>query len=376
MRVRCRLYALLALLWVAAAPRARALLTFNQGKDRVFVNATYTFGFDTNVFTQQVARSSVTQSASIGLSYARKAGAISVNASVGWSIGQFDQFKSQNFVDPSYSLSFTKGHGRTTGSLDLSAQRENNPDPDANNRSISWDYSAALNLRYPVNERYFFTDGITYTSAIYTNSALFTNLGSEGNALDLNYVYDSKLNLSAGYSLGRSRTFDTTDYDHSLNFGASGSLLPKLTGSIGFGYGYRDSLYSGHRDDYSSLTANGSLNYRFSHLVSFAGTVNKGFSTTSTDISTDVTSASINADLSLIHSLRTALGLDYTETAFLGARGLGRADTLWQFTANLGTAITTHLRTNLAYAYEVNYSNSSGAAFTRQDLSLNLQADY
>ena len=36
-----------------------ALLTFNDGKDQVFVTASYTFGFDSNVFTQQVARSSV-----------------------------------------------------------------------------------------------------------------------------------------------------------------------------------------------------------------------------------------------------------------------------------------------------------------------------
>ena len=376
MRVRCRLYASLAILCIAATPRTRALLTFNQGKDQVFVNATYTFGFDTNVFTQQVARSSVTQSAMFGLSYARKAGFISVNAAVGWNIGQFSQFKSQNFVDPSYSLSFTKGHGRTTGSLSLSAQRENVPDPDANNRSVSWNYSSILNLRYPVNERYFFTDAISYTSAIYTNPVLFTNLVTEGNALDLNYVYDSKLDFSTGYTLTRSLTPDTTDYDHSLNLGANGSILPKLTGSLGIGYGYRDSLAAGQRANYGTVTADGSLNWRFSHLISFSSTVNKGFTTTSTDISTNTTSVSLNSDLSLIHSLRTALGIDYTETAFLGVRGLGRADTLWQFTANLGTAINTHISTNLAYAYMVNYSNTAGASFVRQSLSLNLRADY
>lgn len=357
-------------------PRARALLTFNQGKDQVFVHATYTFGYDSNIFTQQVARGSVTENETFGMNYVRKAGIISVNAAVNWTIGQFDQYKGQDFVDPKYSLSFSKGTGRTTGSLSLGAERDDTPDPDANQRSISWDYSSVLNLRYPVNERYFFTDAIDYSTILYSNTAVFTNLATEGNTLDLNYVYDSKLNLTGGYTLSHSRTSDTNDDDQDFSVGANGSLLPKLTGSMGIGFGKRDSTYSGQHANYSTITADGALNWRFSRLFTFAGTANKGFSTTSTDISTDTTSLGLATDISLVHSLRTSLGLDYTETDFLGSRGLGRADTLWQFTANVGTAITTHIRTNLAYAYEVNYSNASGASFVRQTLSLNLQADY
>ena len=102
--------------------------------------------------------------------------------------------------------------------------------------------------------------------------------------------------------------------------------------------------------------------------------MSKDFGTTATDISTNVTSLGLNTDMSLVRSLRTSVDISYTETAFLDLLGAGRRDTLWQFTANLGTALTTHIRTNLAYSYMINYSNLSGASFTRQTLSLNITA--
>ncbi len=122
------------------------------------MNANYTFGYDSNVFTQNVARGSSTENWTFGTSYTRRAGLIAVSAAVNWNFGDFGQFASQNFVDPSYTLSFTKGTGRTTGSLTFTAQRTDQPDPDANDRAIAWNYNVGLNLRYPVNDRYYFTE--------------------------------------------------------------------------------------------------------------------------------------------------------------------------------------------------------------------------
>jgi len=376
MRDRCRLYASLLILWIAASPRARALLTFNDGTDQVFVNATYTFGYDSNVFTQGVARGSSTQSWSFGANYTRHAGEISVNAGLGWSFGDFGSFTSQDFVDPSYTLSFTKGTGRTTGSLTFSAQKTAQPDPDANNRAVAWNYDIALNLRYPVNDRYFFTNGTSYSNILYTNHALFANLGSISDGLAINYIFDPKIDFNGGYTFAISQTDNTTNYDESYTVGASGSLLPKLTGSMDVGFVNRNSDYAGTREDYGSMTAAASLAWRFSHMFSFAGSVNKDFGTSSTDVSTDTTSVSVDTDINAIRRLRTSIDTSYTETQFLGALGAGRRDTLWQIVANLGTAITTHIRANLSYAYEINYSNLGGASFTRETLSLTLSADY
>jgi hypothetical protein len=382
MRARCRLNAILLVILIAATPRARALLTFNDGKDQVFVNATYTFGYDTNVFTRQLKTGSSTQNFTFGTTYTRHAGIISVNAALGWNFGTFGQISSQNFADPSYALTFTKGTGRTTGSLNIGAQKTDQPDPVANNRAVAWDYSTGLNLRYPVNDRYYLTNGASYSSMLYTNKALFTDLGSFSDGFGVNYIYDPKLDLNANYRLGLSSTTDTNDTDHSLTVGASGSILPKLTGSFGVGYENRHSTSTGTSAesvpaaDYGSMTANAALSWRYSRQFSFAGVVDKEFGTSSTDINLNTTSISLNTDMNLIRRLRTSAQICYVGTEFLGIKGAGRRDTLWQFVFNLGTAITTHVRANLAYAYMINYSNVGSASFTRQTLSLTLSADY
>ena len=376
MRVRCRLTLSLLIVLSATCPRALALLTFNDGKDLVFVNATYTFGFDSNIFTRAVATSSATQNFTFGATYSRKAGLIGVNAGLGWNFGDFSQVKGQNFADPSYSLTFTKGTGRTTGSLSFSAQKTDVPDPNANNRAVAWDYSSALSLRYPVNDRYYVTNSTSYASTLYTNRALFTDLGSLSDGIDLNYVFDSKLDFSGGYTFGLSKTTDTTDYDHSFTVGASGSLLPKLTGSFDIGYEERLSDYLDSTQAYGSITAGGSLSWRYSRELSFSSAISRGFSTSSTDVNINTTNVALTTDVNAIRRLRTNFVVSYTETAFLGVLGAGRRDTLWEFVANLGTAITTHVRANLAYAYMINYSNLGSAEFTRQTLSLTLSADY
>jgi hypothetical protein len=323
-----------------------------------------------------VARGSSTQNYSFGTSYARKAGLIGVAASLDWNFGTFGQFSSQNFMDPSYSLTLTKGTGRTTGSLAFSADKTNVPDPDANNRAVAWNYGVGLSLRYPVNDRYYFTNSTNYSNVLYTNHALFTNLGSITDGLNLNYVYDSKLDFSGGYIFGFSQTNNTTNYDHSVTVGASGSLLPKLTGSLSVGYTDRDSILDRQSSNYGSATGSAALGWAYSHLLSFSGSVDKAFSTSSTDVNLDTTSVSLNTDVNAIRRLKTSFLVSYTGTDFLGLAGAGRRDTLWQFVAHLGTAVTTHVRADLAYAYMVNYSNSAGAAFTSQSLSLTLSADY
>ena len=49
---------------------------------------------------------------------------------------------------------------------------------------------------------------------------------------------------------------------------------------------------------------------------------------------------------------------------------------LLQLTADLGTAITTHLRVNLNYTYLENYSNLSSGKFIRETITLTLIATY
>ena len=80
--------------------------------------------------------------------------------------------------------------------------------------------------------------------------------------------------------------------------------------------------------------------------------------------------------MALGHRWRTNAGIIHVGTDFLGKAGLGRKDSLWEFTANVGTGLTTHIKINFGYVYEINYSNLSSAEFKVQSYNVSLFASY
>jgi hypothetical protein len=378
MRYRRFLYASLLFFGIAMATQpARALLVFNDGKDQVFVTATYSIGYDTNVFSQRVAKGALTQAFSFGASYTRKAGLIGVSANFTMNVGQFFGIPGQDFADPSFSLSFSKGVGRTTGGLTFNVAKVNTPDPIANDRAIGWTYGTSLALRYPVIERFFLSDTASVGGSSYANQTLFAGQQNYSEGINMNFIYDSKLDLVDGYVLTLSHTHDTTSYDHSINFGANGNVLPKLDGSIAVGYSadFTDHTHA-TSEFFSGLDANTSLSWRVTRSLSITGGVSKSFAISSTDITTDTINYRVEAETVLAKRFRTEMSVTYVPTAFLGRTGLGRRDRLWEFQPNLGTAITTHIRCNLGYGYLINYSNFADSAFTNEVITFSATATY
>ncbi|HWA84715.1 MAG TPA: hypothetical protein VG710_00715 [Opitutus sp.] len=384
MTLRSRTCITFLLLWALATTSAHALLNFNDGTDLVFVTGTYSIGFDTNVFTRAVSKQSTTQSASISVDYSRVAGVITVNANVSASAGSFGSIRGQDFADPSFSLAFRKRYGRTTGTLSLTTRRESQPDPDAGERTHDAYYSSDLDLRYPVNDRYYFTNALGYSWKDYLNQPAFSNLTTLNDSFAVNYVYDSKLDLNAGYVFSLNDTSkDTHAFDQSLLIGASGSILPKLSGTLSVGIQQRSSDSKiGGREKFTSFTSATSLKWLFSRRISFNGELNEDFSTTSTDITVNRLSGGIHGTASLSTRYICSAGVTDTISYYLGKAGYitgtttDREDNLLQFDVSLGVAITTHIRTTLAYVYMLNTSNDSSASFTRQLLTLTIAATY
>ena len=384
MTLRSRTSITLLLLWAVATPSAHALLNFNDGTDLVFVTGTYSIGFDTNVFTRAVSKQSTTQSATVSIDYSRVAGVITVNADVSASAGTFGNIRGQDFADPTFSLAFRKRYGRTTGTLALSTRRESQPDPDAGQRTHDAFYSSNLDVRYPVNDRYYLTNAVGYSWKAYLNQPAFSNLAMLNDSMAVNYVFDSKLDLNAGYAFNLSNTSkDSRAFDQSLLFGASGSILPKLSGTISMGLEQRisDSRIGGH-EKFTSFTSGSSVKWLFSRRISFNGQLSDDFSTTSTDINVNRLSGGLNGTASLSTRYICSTGVTGTISNYLGKAGYitgttkNRRDYLFQFDASIGVAITTHIRTTLAYLYMLNTSNDSSASFTRQLVTLTIAATY
>jgi hypothetical protein len=378
MRDRRFLYASLLFLGITMATQtAHALLVFNDGKDQVFVTSTYSVGYDTNVFSQRTAQGALTQALSFGASYSRKAGLIGVNATFGMNFGQFFGIPGQDYADPSATLTFNKGVGRTTGVLSFNVAKVNTPDPIANDRAIGWDYGASLNLRYPVIERFYLTSVTSVGGSSYANETLFAQQQTYSEAINMNFIYDSKLDLSDGYIFALSTTHDTTSYNHSFNLGANGNILPKLDGSISVGYTLdQDDYAHAPSEEFNGIDANISLNWRVTRSFSLTGTAGKDFAISSTDITTDTTTLRLDAETVVAKRFRTEMAVTYVPTDFLGRAGKGRRDRLWEFQPNLGTALTTHIRCNLGYGYLINYSNFSNAEFTNEVITLSVTVSY
>src|SRR3954468_10231775 len=97
-----------------ACPPAQALVTLNDGRDRIFVTGSFSATHDSNVFANSDNEGDVVYSSSIVAEYPRRAGWIGVNGAVSVSSSKFGDHTDQNFDNPSYSLEFTKQSGRTT----------------------------------------------------------------------------------------------------------------------------------------------------------------------------------------------------------------------------------------------------------------------
>lgn len=364
--------------WMLAIPPAHALFNLNQGKDLIFVSGTYTIGYDSNVFTRAAGKASTTQTASLSIDYARQAGLIAVTANLSASAGRFENTRGQNFDDPSLAIAFRKRYGRTTGALTMNVRRESQPDPDVGQRTQSWTYSSGLDLRYPVNDRYYFTNNARTSSREYTGNSVFTNLRTYQDSLAINYVYSSKLDLNAGYSFGYSDgSSKTKSYDQAFTFGATGSILPKLSGTVRMGVQQRtrDSRADG-REKFDSFTSGTTLRWLFSRKLSFNFEFNDDYNTSATDISVNRTTAGLHASFSLSSKYAGSAGFSYSKSDFLGQAGDGRRDELLQFDASIGVALTTRIRTTFAYDYSINYSTLAAADYDRHHLGFSLIASY
>ena len=381
MRARCLPYATILFWCAVAVPRAQALFTFphrdNDGADQVIVTASYSIGYDTNIFAQRVKHGALTQTASAGAAYTRRAGLISVSAGVNVNAGSFAGLPDQHYLDPSFTLGFTKGEGRTTGSLSFTAAKTNAPDPVANDRAVAWGYSGALSLRYPLIDRYFFTNATTVGGSSYQNQAIFADQTSYSDSFAVNVIYDSKLTVDSGYNISLSQTHDTTNTSQGFVIGGTGTLLPQVTGTLSAGYAFDQGDTTHEKaQSYQSFSGTASLNWNFSRTLSFTGSANKAFGISSTDVVTNTTTAAVTASGNLGKRFRTDIGINYVGTDFLSPNGLGRKDTLIEIPANLGTALTTHVRLNLNYTWMENYSNISTGRFVRETLTLTITATY
>jgi len=373
----------LAAALATASPPARALVTLEDGADKIFVTGTAGIAYNSNVFQNSGSGGSITYSSSLGIEFVRRAGWIGVNASLVWNFTEYAKYSAQNFADPTFTTEFDKSTGRTTGALTLIVQKQNRSDVDVNTIDASWNYTAGLTARYPVIDRYSFVGGVNYSYTDYSDQKLFSNLSQVAANLDLYYILSDERDLFAGYRYRYSESSNvSSDVDHDVYAGISGRIIPGINGSLSVGYQIRlpyehDMTAGGTEGDYSVA---GSATYNFDKKTTLTGTLSKDFGVTATAVSIDTETATLNATYAYNAKYSVFATVGGGETRFLGVNGEvttggpQRLDYNLTWSVGLAYTLNEHFKATLTYTYVRNWSNLNIADFPGNTLSLNLSS--
>lgn len=350
-----------------------ALVSFNDGKDRIHVTGAVNWSWDSNIYANSDGDGDYIMGASLTSEYSRRAGVLGVDASLAVNAARFNRFSTEDFANPTAQLELTKSTGRTTGSALIRAQRESKADTAANIRNESWNYAAALNAKYPVIERYSLNAGVNAGRRDFQDNETLVDLDTIGGNLDLAYTINSERDLLAGVRHRHERTsVDTVNVDNAFTLGISGKILPKLNGSLRAGWQERRSDGQFRDETFKSWTAGMSATWLISKRLTSTAQLSKDFSTTSTNISTDTLAFSL--DTNFIKSARWtySLNLGYGTSDFLGLLGEGRTDEHFTFQLSASYTLNQHLKVSAGYVYFVNNSSLPFADYTRNGFSLSV----
>lgn len=366
-----RTFLLIALLAAAPAP---ALLNIDGTRNQVFVFGGVTFAHSSNIFSQRDSASDYTVTAHAGAELKRRAGIIAVDSTARVDYVRYGEFTDENTLNPSFSLTLSKGSGRTTASLKLSAYRETRSDSAVNLRTSSWNLPVSLSIKYPINEKFYVTSDTGYLRRTYSDNQTLVDYTDFTEGVDLYYVYTSKLDLFAGYRLrAASTSIDGRSQDHWFSLGATGGLFSKMSGTMRFGYQIRDIQGGGQ---YGQVNATASLNWPVTRKLVFSLQAARDFNTIATGASVDSTSLALNASYAYNRKLDFNATLAAGRNDFLNETQADRRDTFFSWSAGARYRLNDHLQMGASYVYLKNWSSLSLADFENHGFSFDVSSRY
>ena len=369
--VRTRI--LLPAVLLGAVP-SQALLNIDGTKNQIFVFGGVAFAHNSNIFSQRDGEGDYTVTAHAGADLKRRAGIISVDATARLDYLRYGEFRDENTANPRFSVNFTKSTGRTTGALKLSAYRETRSDSAINLRTTSWNVPVDFSFKYPINEKLYVTSATSYLRRSYGDSAVaLVDYTDYTEAVDLYYIYTSKLDLFAGYRFRSSRTSDARrSLDHWFSLGATGGLFSKMSGTVRVGYQVRD-VRGG--EQFGQMNATASVNWPVTRklLVSLQGA--RDFSTIATGSSVDASTLALNALYTYSSKLDVHALVSAGRNKFL-ADALARHDTFFSWEAGLRYRMNEHLQMGASYVYLRNWSVLDQADFDNHGFSFDVTSRY
>jgi len=357
-------------------PAAQALINLDGSRNQLFIFGSVTLGYDSNIFSDSSGRGDYNVTGSVGTEIKRRAGIIAVNATLAFNYAHYGKYSHESSFNPNLHVEFNKTTGRTTGALTVSAFRESRSDSAVNLRTNSWNFPLGLNLKYPVNDKYYITSETTYLRRQYVETTSLANLTDYSQAFDVYYVYTSRLDLIGGYRIRVSKTSVGNDtYDHWFNLGATGGLLAKLNGSLRLGYQIREVGGAGNQS-YTHFNALAAIGWPVTRKLNLNGQISRDFNTIATGATVDSTTAALNASYAFTRKIEFTAGVGYGLNHFLGTPPPQRRDTFATFNLGARYKMNEHLQVGATYTYFRNWSSISFSDFDRQGFAVDVSSRY
>lgn len=350
-----------------------ALLNIDGTRNQIFVFGNASIAYDSNIFASSSQQGDYMVTASVGAELKRRAGIIAVNARATFDYQQFTEFTDLNSWNPSFFLELNKTTGRTTGSFTVNAFRSSRADSAVNLRTESWNFPIGLNVKYPINDRFYVTSGTGYLQRSYadTSSGLLTYTDIS-ESVDIFYVYTSKLDLFGGYRIRIGQTDLGTTTDHALTVGVANGILPKVNGTVRVGYQWRSIDASG--ESYSQLTSSVGLTWNATRKFNVGISISRDFTTTAVGGSVDTLSAAVKGNYQLTRRFGFDSSVGYGRNRFLS--GDPRTDTFFTWDAGASFHWNEHFQINGGYNYMKNWSTLPFSDFERSGYSLNVSSRF
>jgi hypothetical protein len=359
-----------------ALPTTHALLNLDGTRNQFFVFGSLAAGYDSNIFSSGDAEGDYTVTGTFGAELKRRAGIIAVNGSVTFSYIAYDKNVEENAFNPNFFVEFNKTTGRTTGALTISAYKESRSDSSVNIRTSSWNLPIGLNLKYPVNDRYYLTSQTSYLGRKYVENDALANYADVTQSVDVFYIYTSRLDLLGGYRIRFAQTShgdETTD--HWINVGATGSLLAKLNGTVRLGYQLRD-VSGNASEEYTHFNMLASLSWPVTRKLILNAQLSRDFNTIATGETVDSFSAHLGATYVMNRKVDFTAGLGYGINHFLGTPPPIREDTFFSFDVGARYSMNEHFKVGASYTYYRNWSTLDYSDFERQGFAIDISSRY
>lgn len=370
-----RLAPLCVLALLLAPQSAFALLNIDGTRNQVFVFGNLTFAYDSNIFFAAKDESGdYIYSATVGLELKRRAGIIAVNAKAVFDRQEFQKNKTQSAWNPTFYLEFNKTTGRTTGAFTINAFRSSRADSAVNLRTQTWNFPLGLNVKYPINDKFYVTSTSGYLKRSYTDGSGLLNYTDYSEGLDLLYVFTSKSDLSLSYRIRVGQTTLDTTTDQSLMFGLVNQIIPKVNGAVRVGLQRRTIDKTG--TSFSQITVASDVTWTVTRKLNVKGVAMRDFSTTAVGGSVDSITGQLNAAYDFSRKYQANGGLGYGRNRFLDGTTQGRRDEFFTWDVGFSVNWSEHLRASFSYNYLHNWSTLSYSDFERTGYSLDISSRY